>query len=203
MNERGSSTFTNGEPRPDGECDLPEVLFSNRHLIYIFCFPEVLDFGTETLFDKFQAFLTRAMTCNSIFGHHNITQTQRPSSGSYSQTQSYTQRSSKRQLILLEDLPNLLHQPTQARFQAALRSLCIPTSNLSEHPGPPIVIIVSDSGLRAEQPDDDTWDGGGNERRWEKKEVLDIRNVLGPELLTSPYVTRIGYPTPVLFNGLD
>lgn len=112
---------------------------------------------------------------------------------SHSQTQSSTQRSGKRQLILLEDLPNLLHQPTQARFQAALRAICIPTSNLSEPPGPPIVIILSDSGLRAEHPDDDTWDGGSNVRRWDKKEVLDIRNVLGPELLTSPYVTRIGY----------
>ena len=111
----------------------------------------------------------------------------------YSQTQSSTQRSSKPQLILLEDLPNLLHQPTQARFQAALRSLCIPNSNSSEPPGPPIVIIVSDSGLRAEQPDDETWDGGSGGRRWDRKEVLDIRSILGPDLLTSPYVTRIGY----------
>ena len=140
----------------------------------------------ESLFDKFQAFLTRAMTCNSIFGHRSTTQ-------GHSQTQSSSQRSTKCQLVLLEDLPNLLHQPTQVRFQAALRSLCIPTSNLSEPPGPPIVIIVSDSGLRGEQSNDDTWDGGSNGRRWDKKEVLDIRNVLGPELLTSAYVTCIGY----------
>ncbi|KAG6379990.1 Rad17 cell cycle checkpoint protein-domain-containing protein [Boletus reticuloceps] len=164
MSERGPSVFTNDEPGPN----------------------EGLDFDAETLFDKFQAFLTRAMACNSIFGHHNATRIR-------SQTQSSTQRSSKRQLILLEDLPNLLHQPTQMRFQAALRSLCIPTSNLSEPPGPPIVIILSDSGLRAEQPDDDNWGAGSSARRWDKKEVLDIRNVLGPELLTSPYVTRIGF----------
>ncbi|KAG9313631.1 Rad17 cell cycle checkpoint protein-domain-containing protein [Chiua virens] len=111
---------------------------------------------------------------------------------SSSQSQSSVQRSGKRQVVLLEDLPNLLHQPTQARFQAALRSLCIPSSKLSE-PGPPIIIIVSDSGLRAEQPDDDVWEGGSNGRRWGKKEVLDIRNVLGSELLTSPYVTCIGF----------
>ncbi|KAH0835838.1 Rad17 cell cycle checkpoint protein-domain-containing protein [Lanmaoa asiatica] len=170
MSERGPSAFANGESQK-------------------------LDFDTETLFDKFQAFLTRAMTCNNIFGRCNIFQ--RSHSGSfvpsYSQTQSPTQSSSKRQIILLEDLPNLLHQHTQVRFQAALRSVCVPTSNLSEPPGPPIVIIVSDSGLRAEQPDDDIWDGGSNGRRWDKKEVLDIRNVLGPELLTSPYVTRIGF----------
>lgn len=154
---------------------------------------EELDFDTETLFDKFQAFMMRAMTCNSIFGRRDIAQ--RPCSGSLATpcSQSCTQRSSKRQLVLLEDLPNLLHQPTEARFQATLRSLCTPTSNLSGAPGPPIVVIVSDSGLRAEQPDDGTWNGGSNGRRWDKKEVLDIRNVLGPELLTSPYVTRIGY----------
>ncbi|KIJ61820.1 hypothetical protein HYDPIDRAFT_158739 [Hydnomerulius pinastri MD-312] len=133
----------------------------------------------EALFDKFQAFLTRAMTCNSIFGN-----TAAPSQSAH------TSSPSKRQLILLEDLPNLLHLPTQARFQAALQSLCIPSFST---PGPPIVIIVSDSGLRAEQPDDDTWDGGSAGRRWAKKEVLDIRNVLGPELLKSPYVTSIGF----------
>lgn len=187
MSERGPSAFTNEELCPDGECDLRKaVLLRSFRIVNLHTiFAEGLDFGTESLFDKFQAFLTRAMTCNSIFSHRNTTQR-------HSESQSSTQRSSKRQLILLEDLPNLLHQPTQVRFQAALRSLCIPTSNLSEPPGPPIVIIVSDSGLRAEQPNDDTWDGGSNGRRWDKKEVLDIRNVLGPELLTSPYVTCIG-----------
>ncbi|KAG8216677.1 Rad17-domain-containing protein [Butyriboletus roseoflavus] len=183
MSERGPSAFTNGEPPLDEELNL----------------------DTETLFDKFQAFLTRATTCNSVFGHCNITQRRRAESlvPTYSQSQTSTLRPSKRQLILLEDLPNLLHQPTQVRFQAALRSLCIPTPNMSEPPGPPIVIIVSDSGLRAEQPDDDTWDGGSNERRWDKKEVLDIRNVLGPELLTSPYVTRIGSLLASHFGSLE
>ena len=169
-------------------CSYPELL---AHC----SIADELGFDTETLFDKFQSFLTRAMTCNSIFGHYNTTQS--PSSGSlalsHSQAHPSIQRSNRHQLILLEDLPNLLHQPTQVRFQAALRSLCIPNSNLSEHPGPPIVIIVSDSGLRAEQPDDDMWDGGSGVRRWARKEVLDIRNILGPDLLTSPYVTQIGY----------
>lgn len=191
MSERGPSAFTGGEPPPDGKCDFCKVYRNCTTDIVNRCtfFAEELNLDTETLFDKFQAFLTRAMTCNSIFGHCDITQRGRAES----LVQTSTLRSSKRQLILLEDLPNLLHQPTQVRFQAALRSLCIPASNLSEPPGPPIVIVVSDSGLRAEQPDDDTWGGGSNGRRWDKKEVLDIRNVLGPELLTSPYVTRIGY----------
>ncbi|KAF9225947.1 hypothetical protein BS17DRAFT_572394 [Gyrodon lividus] len=175
MSERGPSSFPDEEFGRDDESWLE----------------------TEALFDKFQAFLTRAMTCKSIFGT-NSTALQTPLCGppasSQSQPHSSTQSPTKRQLILLEDLPNLLHQPTQTRFQAALQSMCIPAANSSATPGPPIVIVVSDSGIRAEQPDDDTWDGaGGVGRRWAKKEVLDIRNVLGPELLTSPYVTRIGF----------
>ncbi|KAF8842403.1 hypothetical protein BDN67DRAFT_899264 [Paxillus ammoniavirescens] len=171
MSERGPSSFTDGE---FGMNDEPRV-------------------ETEALFDKFQAFLTRAMTCNSIFGT-NCNAFRLPHFGSPSPSQSYpntnAQSPIKRQLILLEDLPNLLHQPTQVRFQAALHSMCIPAANSSATPGPPIVIIVSDSGIRAEKADDETWDGGG--RRW-AKEVLDIRSVLGPELLTSPYVMRIGF----------
>ncbi|KIK82071.1 hypothetical protein PAXRUDRAFT_832422 [Paxillus rubicundulus Ve08.2h10] len=151
---------------------------------------------TEALFDKFQAFLTRAMTCNSIFGS-NCNAFRLPPFVSPSPLQSYphtsAQSSIKRQLILLEDLPNLLHQPTQARFQAALHSMCIPATNSPATSGPPIVIVLSDSGIRAEQADDETWDDGGGGGRRRAKEVLDIRNVLGPELLRSPYVTRIGF----------
>ena len=58
----------------------------------------------------------------------------------------------KRQVVLFEDLPDLLHASTQARFQAALQSLCV--EHQSCNLGPPVAIIVSDSGLRAEQPDD-------------------------------------------------
>ncbi|KAH7887075.1 Rad17 cell cycle checkpoint protein-domain-containing protein [Phlebopus sp. FC_14] len=163
----------------------------------------------SALFDKFQAFLTRAMTCNSVFStqkpsfqvpsgsgtqssEHRLTQSSKPSSAhGLSQPQSTTSPVHKRQLVLLEDLPNLLHLPTQARFQAALQSLCIPAD--SSTPGPPIVVVISDAGVRAEQPDDETWDGGSSGgRRW-TKDVLDVRNVLGPELLASPYVTRIGF----------
>ncbi|KAH7905330.1 Rad17 cell cycle checkpoint protein-domain-containing protein [Hygrophoropsis aurantiaca] len=134
----------------------------------------------EALFDKFQAFLTRASTCQNVFSSN----TSGPSSSQARTTQSsqssaQTQTpsdSSKRHLILLEDLPNLLHLPTQARFHAALQSLCTPTA--SSVPTPPIVVIISDSGLRGEQNDDDNWEKG---RQWGKKEVLDVRNVLGPE----------------------
>ncbi|KAG1745261.1 Rad17 cell cycle checkpoint protein-domain-containing protein [Suillus lakei] len=143
------------------------------------------DFGgdswmdTEALFDKFQAFLKRASTCHNIFA---------ASSAASSTLQSPSHRPSNRHLILLEDLPNILHLPTQARFHAALQSLCG-----SSESGTPVVIIISDSGLRGENAyNDDAWDGAGG-ARWSKKETIDIRSLLGPDLSTSPYVTRIAF----------
>ncbi|KAG6336985.1 hypothetical protein ID866_2086 [Astraeus odoratus] len=146
---------------------------------------------TEALFDKFQAFLTRAMSCSNIFSP-DPSSSQLPSQSGpargHTPIQPYQR---KRQLVLLEDLPNLFHVPTQARFKDALHSLCI--ANNPSNPGPPVVIIISDSGLRAEHPDDESWDGGSSGRRWGRPEILDIRTALGLELLTSPYVTRIGF----------
>ncbi|KAI6129591.1 Rad17 cell cycle checkpoint protein-domain-containing protein [Pisolithus croceorrhizus] len=155
--------------------------------------------GTEAIFDKFQSFLTRAMSCSSIFNADEPTASQLPvslqASRSTATQSSYSENHpgcpQKRQVVLLEDLPNLLHAPTQARFKAVLESLCITSS--SSTPSPPVVIVISDAGLRAEQPDDESWDGGGSGRRWGRSEILDIRSVLGPELLASPYVTRIGF----------
>lgn len=155
--------------------------------------------GAEAIFDKFQSFLTRAMSCSSIFNAGVPTASQLPlslrASRSAPTQSSYSDNHAgcpqKRQVVLLEDLPNLLHAPTQARFKAVLESLCV--TNSSSTPGPPVVIVISDAGLRAEQPDDESWDGGASGRRWGRSEILDIRSVLGPELLASPYVTRIGF----------
>ncbi|KAI6019829.1 Rad17 cell cycle checkpoint protein-domain-containing protein [Pisolithus orientalis] len=158
--------------------------------------------STKAIFDKFQAFLTRAMSCSSIFSAGEPSTSQPPSSSQVSRStptpSSYSSNHAtypgcpqKRQVILLEDLPNLLHASTQARFKAVLESLCVTSSPST--PGPPIVIIISDAGLRAEHPDDESWDGGSGGRRWGRPDILDIRSVLGPELLASPYVTRIGF----------
>ncbi|KAI6043951.1 Rad17 cell cycle checkpoint protein-domain-containing protein [Pisolithus marmoratus] len=135
------------------ECDYGNDLLSRRQ---------------AAMFDKFQAFLTRAMSCSSIFCADEATTSQLPlssqvfrstptqSSNNYATYPGYPQ---KRQVVLLEDLPNLLHAPTQARFKALLETLCV-TSNPTS-PAPPIIIIISDAGLRAEQPEDESWDGGG------------------------------------------
>ncbi|KAG2156755.1 Rad17 cell cycle checkpoint protein-domain-containing protein [Suillus bovinus] len=154
--------------------------------------------NTEALFDKFQAFLTRASSCCNIFAtsstiastqsqSHNqlkfISQPSTPSQPSTSSSHPFN-----RHLILLEDLPNILHLPTQARFHDALQSLCA-----SSESGPPVVIIISDSGLRGENAyNDDAWDGAGG-AHWSKKETIDIRSLLGADLSASPYVTRIAF----------
>lgn len=84
-------------------------------------------------------------------------------------------------------MPNILHPGTQAQFHAALQSLVAsPTS----FPPVPIVIIVSDAGMRGEASDERLANGG-----WAKSNegVVDIRTVLPRELLHGPYVTQIRY----------
>lgn len=84
---------------------------------------------------------------------------------------------------MLEDLPNILHIPTQEAFHAALKAVIdSPLPSVT-----PIVVIVSDAGLRGESGQEDgnsTWNRKG-------KEAIDIRSVLPPGMLTSPYVTQI------------
>ncbi|EGO29654.1 hypothetical protein SERLADRAFT_445435 [Serpula lacrymans var. lacrymans S7.9] len=133
----------------------------------------------QTLFDKFQAFLERASACHNIFSSQMIknqepqsSQTGTPACSGSSQSQSQSKKSSgPRHIILLEDLPNILHLPTQARFRAALQSLV----DNPPRDAAPIVIIVSDAGMRGEAQDERAANGFG----W-AKEVVDVRTVLGP-----------------------
>ncbi|KDQ24539.1 hypothetical protein PLEOSDRAFT_1107465 [Pleurotus ostreatus PC15] len=116
----------------------------------------------ETLFTKFQNFMSRATSCtSSLF----------PSTGG-----------AERQVILLEDLPNILHQDTQAKFHALLESLVdLPRST-------PIVMILSDAGVRSETGDDE----GGSWRR-NTSSAVDVRSAIPKSLLTGPYVTHIAF----------
>jgi cell cycle checkpoint protein len=160
------------------------------HLVY----DDRVPMDREDLFQKFQAFLTRASTCQSIFSTSDATSRTShsslhtpPSTHCPSQDQSTTVRvtipPSRKHIILLEDLPNILHSKTQDSFHSSLQALV-------DSPNPsiaPIVIIVSDSGVRGEASDEKLAQGGG----W-GKDVVDIRSVLSPALLASPYVTQIG-----------
>ncbi|KAJ7720282.1 Rad17 cell cycle checkpoint protein-domain-containing protein [Mycena maculata] len=134
----------------------------------------------DTLFSKFEAFLARASTCNNIFADAQGRE------GSASQSESSTRPAAKPQLILLEDLPNILHANTQARFHAALQALVAsPTASPV-----PVVVIVSDAGMRGEARDERLASGSWGKDR---EDVLDIRTVLSRDLLHGPYVTQIGF----------
>jgi len=92
----------------------------------------------------------------------------------------------KKRVILLEDLPNILHQKIQIQFHEALNSLVTsPPSN----PPVPVIIIISDAGTRGEARDERRAEGGG----WGKDQTqaMDLRTVLPKNLLGGPYVTEI------------
>ncbi|KAF9043051.1 Rad17 cell cycle checkpoint protein-domain-containing protein [Panaeolus papilionaceus] len=132
------------------------------------------DSSVESLFSKFEAFLTRASSCGNVF---SSTSSSKVKSGN----------SPSRKVILLEDLPNILHQKTQASFHEALLSL---VNKAPSNPPVPVVIIISDSGVRGEASDDRISEGRG----WNRdKQVIDVRTVLPRELLSGPYVREIEF----------
>lgn len=136
---------------------------------------------TEALFTKFSNFLGRATTCNSLF---------KESSSGPSSSSSTSSLSRKRHVILLEDLPNILHQGTQSQFHDALRSL------VEQPSGAPIVVIVSDAGLRGEASDEMGNIGElSGSQRWSKDRdsAVDVRTALPRDLLGGPYVTKIAF----------
>ena len=134
-----------------------------------------IDQNYEGIFTKFEAFLTRASTCQNIF-------TNLDTQPSQSKT---TKSSPRRHIILLEDLPNILHARTQAQFHEALNSL---VASAPANPAVPLVIIISDAGMRGEASDERI--SAGSE--WNKMQVVDVRTVLSKDLLGGPYVTEIG-----------
>lgn len=149
------------------------------------------DQNYEGVFTKFEAFLTRASTCQSIFSNID-------SQPSQFKTTNYSPR---RRVILLEDLPNILHAKTQTQFHEALNSL---VASAPANPTVPLVIIISDAGMRGEASDERI--SAGSERN--KIQVVDVRTVLSKDLLGGPYVTEIGYLSftyyiKLLFNNMQ
>lgn len=90
---------------------------------------------------------------------------------------------SQRQLVLLEDLPNLLHIPTQQAFHSAIEGFVTGSSYAAS----PIVIIVSDAGVRGETGDD----ASSTVQAWRGKEAMDLRTVIPPSLLHGPFMANI------------
>ena len=140
------------------------------------------DQNYEAIFTKFEAFLTRASTCQNIF----------PNIDSQPSQSKMTKSSPRRHVILLEDLPNILHARTQTQFHEALNSL---VASAPANPAVPLVIIISDAGMRGEASDERI--STGSERN--KIQVVDVRTVLSKDLLGGPYVTEIGYLTFIYY----
>lgn len=139
----------------------------------------------ESFISKFEAFLARASACQDIFAPTVASSSNAGLSSQSSRLAPAGMSVRKRQLILIEDLPNILHPNTRSFFHAALQSLVASPSSTPV----PIVIIVSDSGIRGEASDERLANGSwGTDRDG----VLDIRMVLSKELLGGPYVTQIG-----------
>ncbi|EJD40741.1 P-loop containing nucleoside triphosphate hydrolase protein [Auricularia subglabra TFB-10046 SS5] len=120
------------------------------------------DLDRETLSRKFQNFLSRAASYRPLLS-----------------TSAAGPSARKRRVIVLEDLPNILHPVVLQSFHAALLSF-------TEQPPAetcPLVLIVSDAGLRAEDHDD----------RHARDAAINIRTVLPQQLLNSPYVTQVAF----------
>ncbi|KAL0959331.1 hypothetical protein HGRIS_014592 [Hohenbuehelia grisea] len=111
---------------------------------------------------KFANFLNRATACRSIFD-------------------STPNASTSRHVILLEDLPNILHSNVQAHFHEALESL------VASETSAPVIIIISHAGLRGESEE------GSSLSLNQKDGIVDIRTVLPKSMLHGPYVTQIDF----------
>lgn len=117
------------------------------------------DTDYQSRLSKFQDFLTRAASCHNLFSNAH-----------------------KRRIVLLEELPNILHRDTRQTFHSILQNFV----DSSQAVGVPLVVIVSDAGVRGETEDVQGW----GDRR---DTVVDVRTVLPKEMLHSAYVREIRY----------
>jgi cell cycle checkpoint protein len=127
----------------------------------------------ETLTARFLNFFTRASSCASVFTASSMSQ-------SAGHSPSESSASARKHLVLLEDIPNMLHPRVQESVHDAFRTF-VETSSESASP---CVIVVSDAGLRGESED-----GAANSGRG--KEVMDIRTIVPGDLLKGPFVTEV------------
>ncbi|CAE6417088.1 unnamed protein product [Rhizoctonia solani] len=142
------------------------------------------DYDYESATAKLALFLERAGAYGSLSFNPIFDPSVRPGAKS-----DQNQPGSKHKLLLLEDFPSLSHPRVRSTFHAALARFAeaAPPSSatVSSLTYPPLVLIISDAGLRA----DDTAPYSSSH----KDDVLDIRTVLPPALLGSHYVTQIKF----------
>ncbi|KAF8748177.1 Rad17 cell cycle checkpoint protein [Rhizoctonia solani] len=141
------------------------------------------DYDYESATTKLASFLERAGVYGSLSLKAIRDSTPDPESkGKERMTES------KHKVLLLEDFPSISHPRVRGAFHAALTRFAEavpPSAAVSSLVYPPLVLIISDAGLRA----DDTSPYSSSHR----DDVLDIRSVLPPALLGSHYVTQIKF----------
>ncbi|PAV17598.1 P-loop containing nucleoside triphosphate hydrolase [Pyrrhoderma noxium] len=125
---------------------------------------------------RFESFLSRATSCRSLLG------TQNTDEGYYKIPDSGVKKRETKQVVLLEDIPNILHRPTQEAFHTALENYA------AEPFGAPIVIIISDASTRGQFRDERLASGS-----YSSHDIVDIRSVLPASLIHGPYVTQIAF----------
>ncbi|THH10558.1 hypothetical protein EW146_g8336 [Bondarzewia mesenterica] len=148
------------------------------------------DYDYESAMDKFEAFLARAGSYRSLFAP---VANPIPSQSLPSASQSATTATGNHQLILLEDLPNVLHPAIRERFHSALR---VHIESVQESVAP-VVIVISEAGLRGENGEE-RWvgssvgrsEGGGKGKG--RAEVVDFRTVIPPGL-GAAWITQIEF----------
>ncbi|KAJ3807435.1 Rad17 cell cycle checkpoint protein-domain-containing protein [Lentinula aff. lateritia] len=140
----------------------------------------------DTMFTKFRLFLERASQCQSVFSSSSTPNPWKRPLSSSSLSSSDSKPTPIQRIILLEDLPNVLHSNTRSQFHDVIRSLVE-----NQDPNPvPVVIVLSDSGMRGEAGDERL--AGG---LWEREQdsAVDLRSILPKDVLNGPYVDEIRF----------
>lgn len=136
------------------------------------------DYERQSNIQKFETFLSRAKSCRTLVGtdSHRI-----PKRGDPQPSCSSRMKRTTRQIVLLEDIPNILHRPTQEAFHTVLENF------VTESSSAPLVIIISDTSTRGEARDESI--GGGS--YFSSHDTVNIRSILPSSLLHGPFVTQI------------
>lgn len=131
------------------------------------------DYDYESLVSKFRSFLNRASSCRAL---------------NLSSTSSSTQdnKLQQKQIILLEDLPNILHHDTAMAFHAALEDFVSQDNRI------PLICIISDSGLRGEDQESGVSTRQYGRGQWDKQ-VVDVRSVIPSSVSSSIYFREIRF----------
>ncbi|KAG8903931.1 Cell cycle checkpoint protein rad17 [Tulasnella sp. 403] len=131
----------------------------------------------ESMSLKFQNFLDRAASYRTLAFAPS-------SSTPNTENSSTTPPNKKRQLILIEDLPNIFHPTVRDAFHTSL----VAFATSEEPPACPIVFIISATGARGEAKDE-----RGYYARSVIDDGLDVRSVVPPQLFNSPYFMEIQF----------